>query len=203
MLALGATLALPSCGNEPPQEPAVLPSDVNSPVSTWYLTYPNGHPLAAVPADAFQSGQEQALIDAINQDRQQAGVAPLTVLTPLGDVARAFSIHSVLGGFSGDTDPEGDDPAGRAARANVSVTEIDESLADGLEYPTADSVMTAWLADPAMKAKLEDPKWTVIGAGFHDSPVDYTPHWTLDLAQQAPASQDAGTSLPDPRTRDR
>ena len=84
----------------------------------WYITYSNGHPIAAEAENAWVLDQEDEMVDLINMDRAMMGLNVLIHSPSISDVARAHSIHMAAGNFEGSYNPEGDGPVDRAALTN-------------------------------------------------------------------------------------
>jgi uncharacterized protein YkwD len=200
ILAAAVALGLPACAPDRP-----LPEDGGTPDHpTWYLSYPNGHPLAAAQSGDDVLAAEQVILDDVNAYRSASHLGPLIPSAPMGDMARAHSIHMPMHGFFQSRNPEGDGPTERAARIGIAITGIQEDLAQG----TADghAVVQQWLADPEAKARLSDPHANRMGVGFYqegEADAGGTPYWTVDVAfDPGLAAQADGGTIVYPPTYD-
>lgn len=138
----------------------------------WYLTYGNGHPIAA---DHSITYQEAELTNLINDHRTAAGLDLLRIHEGMEDLAEAHSIHMDLHSFLGKTNPEGDDEIDRADIAGIFYFEYTETVASGTTDPVA--TFDALLDTPAHD-KIDDPDLTHFGVGH------YIGFWTIDYARR-------------------
>ncbi len=149
----------------------------------WYARYSNGHPIAAEAESRFVIDREDEIMAWINDHRILGGENALIESDSISDVARAHSIHMAIHDFEGPINPEGDDPAARASIAGVSFFAYDEVLSAGMS--DAGDVFDAWLAIPAMHSRIDDSRWTHLGAGYHDEPSSrFRFYWTVDFADR-------------------
>ncbi len=146
----------------------------------WYITYGNGHPIAASTTDPFILSRESDLLSYVNNHRVSMGVAALIDSGAMRDVARAHSIHMSIGDFTGLVNPEGDDPGDRADIAGIAWS----IYAENIEYDWSDpyDVYLEWLASPGMHANIDDPDFVYAGVGYeHESESIWNDYWTMDF----------------------
>lgn len=149
----------------------------------WYVRYGNGHPIAAEAEDFYTIDRESEIMTLVNDHRILAGRNALIESGAMGDVARAHSLHMAIHGFEGPVNPEGDDPADRAWHAGISFFSYDEVLSAGIA--SASDVMDNWLALPPMHDRIDDLRWTHMGAGYADEPGSrFRYYWTVDFADR-------------------
>ena len=146
----------------------------------WYITYGNGHPIAAKAESSYVLNKEHDMADLINLDRTLMGLNALVLSPGISDVARAHSIHMAAADFEGTFNPEGDGPADRAILAGFFFTRYEENISAG----TADhvEVFNNWMMIPAMHDNLHDPFMDRMGVGYEeDSWTTFGSYWTVDF----------------------
>src|SRR5262245_28692978 len=104
---------------------------VYDPGATWYYRYDNGHPLAATSTDPFILAAENDLLNRINSHRVANGRSALVDEPATRDLARAHSIHMAIHDFTGNVNPEGDDPGDRADHVGIAWTDFAENVVFG------------------------------------------------------------------------
>ena len=109
----------------------------------WYITYSNGHPIAAEAESTWVLDQEDEMIDLINMDRAMMGLNVLIRSPLISDVARAHSIHMAAGNFEGSYNPEGDGPADRAAIAGFYFNRYGQNVSAG--FSDSVDVFNNWM----------------------------------------------------------
>jgi uncharacterized protein YkwD len=171
-LAALAALAVGGCHRHSHDDPA----------STWYVTYGNGHPLAATPDDGFIVDQENDLAARINNHRVSIGVPALIDQGILRDAARAHSIHMAMHGFTGDINPEGDSPADRLDALGVAFSSVGENVV--YDWDDAFDVYWEMINDPGMHANIDDPNFWYFGVGYeHDAGSFWNDYWTVKFRE--------------------
>jgi uncharacterized protein YkwD len=93
-------------------------------------------------------------------------VPPLTMNDALRCAARAHSLDMSERGYFDHTDPDGLDPADRAAAAGYVGSTWGENIAAG--YPSPESVMEGWMNSPGHCANIMRASFTEIGIGYAD-----------------------------------
>jgi uncharacterized protein YkwD len=135
------------------------------------------------PGDAAQA--EQDVFDLVNQEREAAGVNPLSWCDGLHELAKAHSNDMCDRGFFSHVNPEGENPTarGRAGHAGSYTFEpvvpdpyrngAGENIAMG--YSSAEQVMEGWMNSPGHRANILNGGYTHIGVGVCDG---CGKHWT-------------------------
>ena len=141
-------------------------------------------PLPIPIVSGVMSVDEQTIVDLVNQQRQQAGLAPLTVSAQLvqeaqiqsADMAELNDMDHVLPGAALPTLQE------RAQYVGYNFSYLGENIA--FNYPDDNSVMTAWMNSPDHRANILDANYTQIGVGIaYDSQGE--PYYTQEFGQPA------------------
>lgn len=132
----------------------------------------------------IMSAQEQTIVDLVNQQRAQAGLAPLQVDLRLVEAAQIQSTDMAELGqmehtLSGAALPTMES---RAQYVGYNYTHLGENIA--FNYPDDNSVMTAWMNSTGHRANILDPDYTQIGVGIaYDSQGE--PYYTQEFGQPA------------------
>jgi len=148
--------------------------------SPWYITYGNGHPIAASSSDPHVLDHEDDLLALVNGHRVSIGLPALISSGPQRDVARAHSIHMAIGDFTGLTNPEGHDPGERADIAGIPWTIYAENIEYGVH--DADDVFSNWLGNTGQHDNIDDPDFVYAGVGYeHDSSSIWNNYYTMDF----------------------
>jgi uncharacterized protein YkwD len=139
-----------------PKVPTVKP--VTPPVVT--------PPVVTPPASATESAAEQAIVDAVNQQRALNGLAPLKLNAKL---IQAAQIHArdMANLNTMAHDLPGAQLPGLIDRANYvgySYTTLGENIAMG--FPDTASVMNGWMNSPGHRANILGASYTQIGVGI-------------------------------------
>ncbi|MDQ0987329.1 CAP domain-containing protein [Streptomyces sp. V2I9] len=116
---------------------------------------------SATPTDASARSEVLALV---NQERAKAGCSPLSTSAPLTSLAQNFSEDMAARGFFDHTNPDGDTPWDRAARAGVQGLGA-ENIARG--QADARAVMDAWMDSDGHRANILNCDYKTIGIGIH------------------------------------
>jgi uncharacterized protein YkwD len=130
------------------------------------------------------SAQEQSIVDLVNQQRQQAGLAPLQVNSQLVKEAQIQSTDMAeLGQMEHDLPgaalPTLED---RVQYVGYNYAYLGENIA--FNYPDDNSVMTAWMSSAGHRANILDANFTEIGVGIaYDSQGE--PYYTQEFGQPA------------------
>lgn len=147
---------------------SVAPS---STTGTGSLLYGPGIP---TPAEA-------EVIRLVNVERTAAGCPALAVNTLLVQVARAHSLEMTAPGGFRHNSPDGRTPFQRLTAVGYDYSVATENIAAG--QPTANAVMSAWMASDEHKANMLDCRLTQIGVGLVNKPgSQYGTYWTQDIA---------------------
>ena|GEM_PF-1062866 len=141
-----------------------------------------------VPVPAAQSAEftldsvSAALLELVNSQRQQAGLAPLA---PAPELMASAQMHSQDMATSGLISHTGSD--GRTARQRITDSgypwlRCGENIA--VWYPTPEQVMQFWMGSPPHRANLLDPGMQEIGIGYVRQAAGYEHYWTINLGER-------------------
>ena len=108
-----------------------------------------------------------AVLDLVNVERQNAGLAPLAWHDEAAEVAFAHSVDMDVRGYFEHTNPDGQQPWDRLSAAGVGWSTAGENIAMG--YPTPESVMEAWMNSPGHRENILRESFTHLGVGVHDN----------------------------------
>jgi len=163
---------------------------------------------SAPPAGSTPESQAQALIAAVNQFRQAAGLVPATYHPLLAAAALAHSQDMSQNDFFDHIGSDGSTPRERVLRAGYSATLVGENLAAG--QPDAATVIYQWSQSIVHRTVLLLPELRDVVVGYvydpHDQPnVDlgggqkggpFCFYWTLDAGYQTGSPLTHRTFLP-------
>lgn len=160
-----------------PKAPAPAPSKPVAPAPSAPAPAPStpAPSAPATPSDGH-SAEEAAVVALVNQERAMAGCGPVRANPPLAALAGAFSKDMATRGFFSHTDPDGNSPWDRAAKAGLSGLG-GENIARG--QGDAEAVMKAWMNSPGHKANILNCEFRTLGVGAHFA--DGGPWWTQDF----------------------
>ena len=122
------------------------------------------------------------VVQLINAARQQGGLAPLAPTSTLMEAAQQQAKAVAEASRLSHTAPDGSPVEGRVQAAGYGGwTALGEVCAAGDAGPEA--VVADWLASPEHRARLLDPAFREIGAGYYYlSASSYEHWWVVDLA---------------------
>ncbi|MFF4696851.1 CAP domain-containing protein [Streptomyces chattanoogensis] len=123
-----------------------------------------------------ESSAEAEVLSLVNQERAQAGCAPVTAGRQLAGLAQSFSDDMAERGFFDHTDPDGDTPWDRAREQGIDNLG-GENIARG--QANAQSVMDSWMDSPGHRANILNCEYKTLGVGAHFGPGG--PWWTQDF----------------------
>ncbi|MGW6460594.1 CAP domain-containing protein [Streptomyces sp. NPDC055078] len=123
-----------------------------------------------------ESAAEAEVLALVNQERANAGCAPVRFDASLARLAGAFSDDMANRGFFDHTDPDGDSPWDRAAQAGVKHLG-GENIARGQADPGA--VMNSWMNSDGHRANILNCDYKTLGVGVHMG--DGGPWWTQNF----------------------
>lgn len=123
------------------------------------------------------------VINLINGERQKAGIPALTVNSLIASAAQNHSIDMACHGTPSHTGSDGSTIHQRLAAAGYNASFSEEIIHPGYGA-TPDDALRAWMADPAHRDAVLDPRVTEAGAGFAFVATDvYGCYFTVDLAR--------------------
>jgi uncharacterized protein YkwD len=140
--------------------------------------------LGVPTVSGVMSAQEQTIVDLVNQQRAQAGLAPLQVDSRLVEAAQIHSKDMATLGLMEHTLPGAALPAlqDRAHYVGYNYSYLGENIA--FNYPDDNSVMVAWMNSPGHRANILNPNYTQIGVGIaYDSLGE--PYYTQEFGSPA------------------
>lgn len=121
---------------------------------------------------------EQAVLNLTNVERQKAGLAPLQADQKLMESARVKSTDMSSKNYFSHTSPTYGSPFDQMATFGITYKSAAENIAQG--QPTAEAVVSAWMASPGHRQNILDARFTHIGIGF-DGNGNY---WTQQFIQK-------------------
>jgi uncharacterized protein YkwD len=131
------------------------------------------------------------VLELTNQERQNAGFAPLSVSSELTSAAQAYSqVLATSGCFAHTCGPVPNvgDRVGQAGYNDW--TTVGENIAAG--FPSPDEVFSVWMNSPGHRANLLSPWYTEIGLGVAGPGGPDGTWWTQDFG----ARRGAPLSMP-------
>lgn len=139
----------------------------------------------ATPTMTPVPGFAQQVVDLVNQERQNAGCAPLTVDSRLQAAAQGHSEDMALNDFFSHTGSNGSSPWDRIVAQGYNFSWAGENIAAG--YTTPQDVMSAWMSSPGHRDNILDCNFTDIGVGYYylandTGSVNYYHYWTQVFA---------------------
>lgn len=108
---------------------------------------------------------ETKMLQIVNANRAEKGLAPLVFSSPLTNLAREHSNDMFKRGYFSHYTPEGYSPFDRMAQANISYTFAGENLALA---PNVELAMQGLMNSPGHRENILSPKFRKIGIGVLD-----------------------------------
>jgi len=166
-------------------------------------------PLRAAGQTPLLSGEEQTLLEYINDYRIQNGLNPLTVSSTLTEAARWMSQDMGDKDYFSHTDSLGRDSFQRMAASGYDCeaynTWCGENLAAGIS--SGGETFGLWRNSPGHNGNMLNPNYVVAGiAAVFNENSTYGWYWTLDLGgfddggQPPPTATPEATATPPPPT---
>ncbi|CAL9374627.1 CAP domain-containing protein [Streptomyces sp. enrichment culture] len=122
---------------------------------------------------ASASGAVARVVELVNQERAEAGCAPVTANSTLNTAAQRHSEDMASTGTMSHTGSDGSDPGERITRAGYAWSTYGENVAYG--YSTPEQVMQGWMTSPGHKANILNCSFKEIGVGLSGT------YWTQDF----------------------
>lgn len=127
----------------------------------------------AVPAQAFaaDTGQQQRVVELVNEQRANAGCGPVTADQRLAEAATGHSSDMATRGYFSHTTPEGvtfDQRIKKAGHPSAGA----ENIAQGQR--SAEQVMDAWMKSDGHKRNILNCSLKSIGVGIDDGGSTWT-----------------------------
>jgi len=170
----------------PPPEEAALPAAEPS-TSPPEAAAPAPEPAKApgpTPSPVIASGNTafvSRVVELINAARLEEGLAPLSPAPSLMEAAQRQARAMAEADRLSHTAPGGSTMEGRVQAAGYSGwTALGEVVAAG--YASPEEVVAGWLAEPGHRARLLDPAFREIGAGYYYlSSSSFGDWWAVDI----------------------
>ena len=135
---------------------------------------------AAVPTSPVGSNVLDEVLSLTNQNRANAGLAPLAMNTALSAAAQAHSLYQANIGTITHTGSASTNPGQRIASAGYSASTWGENVASG--YPTASAVIDGWMNSQGHRDNILNANFTEIGLAAVTG-ANGIIYWTMDLAR--------------------
>ncbi|HEX8600637.1 MAG TPA: CAP domain-containing protein [Chloroflexia bacterium] len=145
----------------------------------------NAPTVQEAPASVSLTGAESYVLQAINEQRAAAGVAPVKLQATVTEVSRSRSNDMAARNYFSHTTPDGKQFLGMLGEYKVGYRVAGEILARN-NYPDADASRVAiegYMGSPAHKAILLDARFTLVGVG-HALGADGMNYYTVIFVQQ-------------------
>lgn len=110
---------------------------------------------------------ERKMLRAINEEREERGLQPLTWCASCASVARNHSEGMYRGGYFSHEDLDGDDPFDRMVNAGVSYGAAGENLALA---PTIEEAHAGLMKSPDHRANILRAQFEQVGIGIYEGP---------------------------------
>lgn len=142
-------------------------------------------PDTSTPPPTPQQKMRRALLDRINQQRQQLGLPPYTVNAALSSAAERHVQDMVTHDWRSHMGTDGTSYHQRAAEAGYQYATITENIGWGFNL---DRMMNWWLNSHVHRGNILSSEYTEIGVAYAGDPSSEWGHWwTIVFA--APANQ--------------
>ncbi len=109
----------------------------------------------------YSNISQEALLSLTNQDRQAAGVPPLSLNSELSQAAAGKAADMFAKDYWAHIAPDGTTPWDFIKGAGYNYIYAGENLARG--YTTPDAVVNAWMASPSHRENMLSPKYNDVG----------------------------------------
>ena len=144
------------------------------------------------PIEGCEGTLGQQVLDLVNQERAQQGLAPLQLDLRLAAAAQGHSDDMAAGNFMSHTGSNGSSPRDRIEATGYPWVQLAENVAAG--QPTPEAVMSAWMGSSGHRANILRGSSQHIGIGYRfGEGTRYGHYWTMnfgatgDAADTAPA----------------
>ncbi|AFL99139.1 uncharacterized protein with SCP/PR1 domains [Desulfitobacterium dehalogenans ATCC 51507] len=153
----------PSNPTPPPTQPAQTKPAPTQPAPTKPATQPTTPPTSATTT---VSTQEQLMINGINKERADAGLAPMKVDLLLVDVARLKAQDMKTNGYFSHTSPTYGSPFDMLRNAGIQYRSAGENIARNM---SVDAAMAAFMSSDGHRKNILNPAYTHVGVGVVSS----------------------------------
>ena len=160
----------PQASPKPSQEvpvttPTVKPSPTTAPQTSKPVASPDVTPSEGV------TSEEQAMVAMVNQEREKAGLAPLTIDLSLTEVAREKSRDMIRNNYFSHTSPTYGSPFDMMRQFGISFTAAAENIA---KYNSVEGAHNGLMNSSGHRANILNGTYTHIGIGIIYSNGYYT-----------------------------
>lgn len=107
---------------------------------------------------------EKAVVDLVNEQRAQRGLAPLTLSAELCAGARVKSQDMADNNYFSHTSPTYGSPFDMMKQFGITYNTAGENIAQG--YATPEAVVTAWMNSQGHRENILSAKYTTLGVGY-------------------------------------
>jgi uncharacterized protein YkwD len=121
------------------------------------------------PGGGGTSSTEREVLDLTNQARRSQGCGSLQLDDALVEAAGSHASDMVRRHYMDHTNPDGEDPGDRMAKAGYHGSSWGENIAAG--YSSAQKVFNAWMNSDGHRANILNCKFTKIGIGYDPGQV--------------------------------
>ena len=139
------------------------------------VAYGGGHPITWLTTDGWTLGQEDRILDLVNNERVASSLGALTMVLLMRQTARGHSVHmtNAYHDFFAHVNPEGDDPSARYLMAG-GAGGCGENIAAG--YADADAAFAGWMGSPGHYANIHNAGYTKTGTGYSGGTISAGPY---------------------------
>lgn len=109
------------------------------------------------------SQDEKAMLDMVNEERKEKGLAPLQMDSRLVDIARKKSQDMITNNYFGHTSPTYGTPFEALRKNGIDYHYAGENLAGA---PTVERAHDALMKSPGHRANILNPNFTAVGIGI-------------------------------------
>jgi uncharacterized protein YkwD len=158
---------------KPTKTPKPRPTRPNEPTKTPTKTVTSeptpSDPPPPPPNGGGTNAQEREVLNLTNQARRNQGCRPLQLENSLVEAAGSHASDMVRRHYMDHTNPDGEDPGDRMAKAGWRGNGWGENIAAG--YDSAQRVFNAWMNSDGHRANILNCRFTKIGIGFDPGQV--------------------------------
>ena len=118
------------------------------------------------------------MLDAINAERAQNNLPPLTINDKLNTSAQKYSEYMSKNNYFDHVTPDGQTPSNRITAEGYTWYMDGENIAEG--QVSVSEVMTDWMNSPEHRTNILRTGFTDVGIGFSNN------YWTQDFGSPTP-----------------
>ena len=141
----------------------------------------------------------QEMLDAVNNERSKAGLAPLCSNNKLSAAAKRHSDDMAAQDFMAHDGSDGSTMSQRITASKYEWDAIAENVAAGQEDVT--SVMVSWMNSKGHRANILGQDYTMLGMAYaYNGGSKYKHYWTQDFGAGGTEACDSGSATDSPTT---